>query len=232
MNSKPNELSQRLRLCAKKVGSGNELARLIDVSRRTLENWLQGESEPKASYLASIAVAASVSTDWLLLGVGSPEGEEQTDELPNLDELTDRLKFTATRAGGILGLSKKSGISLAKTMSYVYGMSEPGAAALAAMARAGTTSADWILGTDDMPAAQYTKPASSAYFHPDVVKLVVEKIATDLQKKRGWKDIKPNEIRDIVMMMCNVVNEEVGDEAEAYDFERYSKLIDEIVSQI
>ena len=61
-------VSRRIRECARKVGSGDELARRSGVPRRTLESYLSGRSEPKATGLALIAQAAGVSLDWLLLG--------------------------------------------------------------------------------------------------------------------------------------------------------------------
>jgi len=71
--AKPINLSERLRYCAQKVGSGNELSRVTGISRRALENWLNGTREPKASALAVIAEKSKVSAKWLLLGEGDPE---------------------------------------------------------------------------------------------------------------------------------------------------------------
>lgn len=65
-------MSRRIRECARIVGSGDELARRSGVPRRTLETYLSGRSEPKATGLALIAEAAGVSLDWLLLGRGEP----------------------------------------------------------------------------------------------------------------------------------------------------------------
>lgn len=59
---------ERIRLTAQKIGSGDELSRRSGVPRRTLENYLSGRSEPKATALAAIAAAASVSLDWLIVG--------------------------------------------------------------------------------------------------------------------------------------------------------------------
>lgn len=65
-------MCRRIRECARMVGSGDELARRSGVPRRTLETYLSGRSEPKATGLALIAEAAGVSLDWLLLGRGEP----------------------------------------------------------------------------------------------------------------------------------------------------------------
>lgn len=63
-------LPDRIRKCAEIVGSGDNLARIAGIPRRTLENYLSGKSEPKATAIAHIAHAANVSADWLLTGVG------------------------------------------------------------------------------------------------------------------------------------------------------------------
>lgn len=77
MNSETKSgLAGRIRDCAERVGSGDALARISGVPRRTLENYLSGKSEPKASALAAIADAADVSLDWLIRGDGpKPSGD-------------------------------------------------------------------------------------------------------------------------------------------------------------
>lgn len=73
-------LESRLRHCAKLAGSGNELARLANIPRRTLEAYLKGASEPKASILVAIADIAGVSLDWLLAGRGQPHARATSPE--------------------------------------------------------------------------------------------------------------------------------------------------------
>lgn len=68
-------LAARIRECAGIVGSGAELARISGINRRTLERYLAGESSPNAAALGSIAVAAEVSLDWLILGAGPKKRE-------------------------------------------------------------------------------------------------------------------------------------------------------------
>ncbi|KZL17852.1 XRE family transcriptional regulator [Pseudovibrio sp. Ad37] len=70
-----NTLGRRIRSCAEAVGSGDELSRITGISRRTLENYLSGSSEPKASGLLTIAKAASVTLDWLVTGEGPKKRE-------------------------------------------------------------------------------------------------------------------------------------------------------------
>jgi len=64
-------LSGRLRECIRAIGSGNQLAQKIGISRNTLENYLTGQSEPKLSTLQQIAELAGVRVAWLALGEGS-----------------------------------------------------------------------------------------------------------------------------------------------------------------
>lgn len=70
-------LKARLRQCAERVGNGATLARKTGIPRRTLETYLSGSAEPKASRLADIALAAGVSGHWLLTGEGRPSGDEE-----------------------------------------------------------------------------------------------------------------------------------------------------------
>lgn len=64
-------LKERIRQCADMAGSGDELARLTDIPRRTLESYLSGASEPKAARLADICKAVGVDANWLLTGEGA-----------------------------------------------------------------------------------------------------------------------------------------------------------------
>lgn len=63
-------LAERIRQCAAIVGSGDELARMTGIPRRTLEYYLSGEREPKASRCVQIARAAGVEPGWLVSGEG------------------------------------------------------------------------------------------------------------------------------------------------------------------
>lgn len=64
------ELSDKLRQCASRIGGGNELARQTGIPRRTLENYLNGNTEPVPSRLIAIAEAAGADLLWLLCGAG------------------------------------------------------------------------------------------------------------------------------------------------------------------
>lgn len=63
-------LAERIRLCAELAGSGDELARLTAIPRRTLEYYLTGKSEPKVARCVEIANAVGVDIGWLASGVG------------------------------------------------------------------------------------------------------------------------------------------------------------------
>ena len=63
-------LQEKLRECAHQVGGGNELARKTGIPRRTLENYLNGKTEPVPSRLIAIAEAAGADLLWLMVGSG------------------------------------------------------------------------------------------------------------------------------------------------------------------
>lgn len=65
-------LAERIRQCADMAGSGDELARLTAIPRRTLEYYLTGQSEPKVARCVEIAKAVGVDIGWLASGEGEP----------------------------------------------------------------------------------------------------------------------------------------------------------------
>lgn len=86
-----NDLSERLRECAQRVGGGNELARKTGIPRRTLENYLSGNTEPVPSRLLAIAQAAGADLMWVIAGSGSfKQAQGQTESAPSRHE--DRLQ--------------------------------------------------------------------------------------------------------------------------------------------
>ena len=64
------DLASRIRICAELAGSGDELARLTAIPRRTLEYYLTGQREPKVARCVDIAKAAGVDVGWLASGDG------------------------------------------------------------------------------------------------------------------------------------------------------------------
>lgn len=89
------DLAVRIKQCAQRVGGGNELARKAGIPRRTLENYLSGDNEPKASGLAAIAEAASVSAAWLLTGGDQPPADQPAASAPplNLEALAGAVRI-------------------------------------------------------------------------------------------------------------------------------------------
>ena len=64
-------LSARLRKCAEIAGSGDNLARITAIPRRTLEYYLTGDREPKVARCVEIAKAVGVDIGWLASGEGA-----------------------------------------------------------------------------------------------------------------------------------------------------------------
>lgn len=82
-------LAARVRKCAEIAGSGDELARLTAIPRRTLEYYLTGEREPKVGRCVEIAKAVGVSVGWLASG----EGEPVSKPAPSVDMDEDVYAF-------------------------------------------------------------------------------------------------------------------------------------------
>jgi phage repressor protein C with HTH and peptisase S24 domain len=77
-------LKDRIRQCSELAGSGDALARKTSIPRRTLETYLTGKTEPKASRIEAIARAVGVSVHWLVTGDGPMFLQEEgtPDESP------------------------------------------------------------------------------------------------------------------------------------------------------
>ncbi|WP_341958491.1 S24 family peptidase [Pseudomonas sp. RC10] len=74
-----DDLAGRIRQCAEIAGSGDELARLTGIPRRTLEYYLIGQSEPKIGRCVEIAKAVGVDVGWLATGEGVQFHERDLD---------------------------------------------------------------------------------------------------------------------------------------------------------
>lgn len=102
MNIYDEKIADRIRECAKKVGSGNELARLTGIKRRTLEDYMTGASEPKASALFSIAKISGVTLDWLIAGDGEPNKTEPAVTAPlDMEALENAIALTEEATASI-----------------------------------------------------------------------------------------------------------------------------------
>lgn len=74
-----NRLGSRIVAAAEQVGGLKALAeKLTDVSRRTLTDYANDKTEPRASDIAEICDATGVSVDWLVTGQGEMTGRAGT----------------------------------------------------------------------------------------------------------------------------------------------------------
>jgi transcriptional regulator with XRE-family HTH domain len=113
MKSDDNTLPDRIRKCVDLVGNGNEFSRITGINRRTLDYYLSGTSEPKATALAAIAEAAEVTLDWLITGKGDPSGAAVIAPL-DMEALEAAIALTeeaAKSVGAKLTPDKKASIS-------------------------------------------------------------------------------------------------------------------------
>ncbi|MDR5655488.1 XRE family transcriptional regulator [Ruixingdingia sedimenti] len=66
-----NGLGQRIKAAADRIGGLDALSPyLTDISRRTLSDWANDKTEPRASSIAEICHATGASIEWLLSGEG------------------------------------------------------------------------------------------------------------------------------------------------------------------
>jgi len=79
-------LADRIRQCADIAGSGDELARLTAIPRRTLEYYMTGQSEPKVARCVDIAKAVGVDVAWLASGEGDKMRGTSTQAPPADDK--------------------------------------------------------------------------------------------------------------------------------------------------
>lgn len=106
-------MTERIRACARIAGSGDELARVSGVNRRTLESYLSGQREPKASTAWRIAVAVNVSADWLIGGKGPMRpGEKDAQSCPSQQAIDmSVIQFCAKVAAGAFEAVKAEGLA-------------------------------------------------------------------------------------------------------------------------
>ena len=63
----------RLKTATSRVGGAKGLHSLTDIPLRTIQDWEAGNSEPRISRIAQVAVACGVSLDWLITGIGEAD---------------------------------------------------------------------------------------------------------------------------------------------------------------
>ncbi|MBF0454984.1 MAG: helix-turn-helix domain-containing protein [Magnetococcales bacterium] len=81
-----SEISERFRLIFGERGAPDAISEKVGVPARTLLNYLNGKSEPKASVAAALAKEAGVNVEWLITGEGPMQPGEKTDqaEIPQI----------------------------------------------------------------------------------------------------------------------------------------------------
>lgn len=62
---------ERMNVLIGRVGGPGELARTAHLSRRVIDKYRRGESDPSRARLIAMAVAANVSVEWLATGIES-----------------------------------------------------------------------------------------------------------------------------------------------------------------
>lgn len=117
-------MAERIRKCAELAGSGDALSRKTAIPRRTLETYLTGATEPKASRLVAIARAADVTVEWLATGEGPMrEGGEASAAAPASAGI-DRSLLAAVHKGVAeahgAGGAAMSAESLADEVARIY----------------------------------------------------------------------------------------------------------------
>lgn len=75
------------------AGGGNELARKTGIPRRTLENYLNGNTEPVPSRLIAIAEASGADLLWLMAGPGEFKPAQAAQEGASSDGTGGRVGY-------------------------------------------------------------------------------------------------------------------------------------------
>ena len=73
-----NAFIKRLNFAIRKRGYNiSQLARKMDVDRKTVDKWAKGRTSPTTVHIARLCVVLGISADWLLFGEKKTRGEEQ-----------------------------------------------------------------------------------------------------------------------------------------------------------
>lgn len=91
---------ERLKLCQRRCGSQNALAKKAGISQSTLSGYIIKSTEPPRDIVMRLARAASVSVGWLVTGEGpvDPDQEVSTSKVDVSDECTGVGKIAAAVA--------------------------------------------------------------------------------------------------------------------------------------
>lgn len=77
MNSDRHDLAARLKKLADDAGGTAALARICEMPQRTMANYVDGKTEPRATDIVKIAKATNVLIEWLLTGVGAVQADDK-----------------------------------------------------------------------------------------------------------------------------------------------------------
>lgn len=118
----PQALGARIKAAAEQVGGLDRLAELIpEMSRRSLSDYVNAKSEPRAALIARIAEKAGVSAGWLLAGEGPMLGGPLVPKQPMGNSIDlDRLELAIAtierglaEAGRVASPSVKAQLTIA-----------------------------------------------------------------------------------------------------------------------
>lgn len=104
-------IAKRVRRAAEIVGGPKELSERLQLSARTLNNYMNGRNEPKTSGLVKIARASGVRLEWLATGEGPMlEGDGVRTESPIYRVDADKgLEMVPRYGGATPGVSTPGG---------------------------------------------------------------------------------------------------------------------------
>lgn len=97
-----NAFLERMNVLAERVGGPGELARRSRLSRRVIDKYRSGESEPNRPRLVALARAGGVSVEWLATGEGSMVPEHRTAPVGDDYIALPRYDVRAAAGGGAI----------------------------------------------------------------------------------------------------------------------------------
>jgi transcriptional regulator with XRE-family HTH domain len=162
--------------------------------------------------------------------MGSDANLEESEA--DREALRERLKHCAKKVGTADELSRRTGITRRTLANYLSGRNDPKSSAIVRIAKVAGVSADWLLGMDDIPDAKAVEPASEDFLDPELVRSVFTQLAAYLQREKLWHDLKPVEIGNMAMILCDVVSSEARNEHEDLGFERYAEIVQSFLRRV
>lgn len=80
------EVGNRLREVEKRFANRAEAARSAGVAKSTLQNWIEGKTDPSFAGVVRLAQAADIDVAWLVSGEGKPDESLNPEQAPLLSE--------------------------------------------------------------------------------------------------------------------------------------------------